>query len=126
MLARKFKVDFNTIAAIAILIFLLFNFGPRGLDVNDAADISREVLYRHPGLSGVEGKVFIDILDITDKQTHWRVDTQVVCKPSLERAQMCAPSDLRDKGILLNYVVYVHKATGKTSIVEPAVSHIAR
>lgn len=110
----KKEVNWQTILIVLIIAFLIF--GPRPINQGKAASIARDALLHDKILATLQGRITVDLIDVTSEGTYWRVHAKVICRRNAEN--ICA-SSLSERGIAADYTVLVDKITGNAVIVYP-------
>lgn len=113
-MSKKREVDIRLILIIAVIFFILF--GPKPVSYGEAGRIARETLYNDQALAGIRTRIMIDLTNIADEGTHWRVQASIVCQ---RNAEFCTPDALRARGIAPTYTIMVDKTTGESVIAYP-------
>ncbi|MDP4012973.1 MAG: hypothetical protein Q8R00_05220 [Candidatus Nanoarchaeia archaeon] len=132
-MARRFRrqkklkdsVGISALIVISVVLLVLF-FMPKPLTQEDSIIIAKDALISDPILMDIHTRINIEIIQVEDSDLYWRVVAMITCKPTAERAKLCVPSELVEKGVYSLFVVYVDKLNGQSTIIYPRYSVIAK
>lgn len=115
----------SALVALAVIVLFIFIM-PKPLNQENAAIIAKDALISDPILKDLHARINIAVLDVEDSGIYWRVIASVSCKPTAERAKLCVPSELVEKGVYSIFIIYVDKLNGQSTIIYPKHSIIAK